>query len=58
MALIEGLTIELELSANHANVSILSRDSRQPIIAKPPAGGSFFFNTTDVATGVTVHAYK
>ena len=41
---IEGLKIELELSGSEANVnvSILSRDSRQPIIANPPAGGGYF----------------
>ena len=36
------LKIELELSASEANVSILSRDSQQPIIVKPPAGGGVF----------------
>ena len=39
---VEGLKIELELSANDANVCILSRDSRQLITAKPPAGGAVF----------------
>ena len=39
LILIEGLKIELELSASEANISILSHDSQQPIIAKPPAGG-------------------
>ena len=32
----------MELSASDANVSTLSRDSRQPIIAKPPAGGNVY----------------
>ena len=39
----EGLKIELKLlSVSDANVSILSRDSRQPIITKPQAGGGVF----------------
>ena len=36
---VEGLKIELELSASDANVSILSCDRGQPNIAKPPVGG-------------------
>ena len=40
--MLEGLKIEFELSASDANVSILSRNRWQPIIAKPPAGGGFF----------------
>ena len=38
----EGVQIELEHSASDANINILSRDSRQPIIVKPPSGGGFF----------------
>ena len=54
---LEGLKIELELSLSDANVGVLSRDSRQPIISKSPAGGGFL-NTSDVATQITVHAYN
>ena len=39
---LEGLTIELELSASDANVTILSRDSRQPMIEKSLAWGGVF----------------
>ena len=39
---LEGLKIELELSLSDTNFSVLSRDSRQPIISKPPAGGGVF----------------
>ena len=39
---LEGLKIELELSASDANVSILSCDSRQPITANLPAGCGVF----------------
>ena len=39
---VEGLKIKLELSASDANVSILSHDSGQPIIANPPVGGGVF----------------
>ena len=38
----EGRKIELELSASDANVSIFSRDSLQPVIAKPPAESGVF----------------
>ena len=41
-AILDGLKIEFELSVNDANVSILSRDSRQLIIAKLLAGGGVF----------------
>ena len=39
---LEGQKIELELSASDANVSIHSRDSRQPLIANALAGGGVF----------------
>ena len=39
---IEGLKIELELSASDANVNILSRGIRQPIVVNPTAGGGSF----------------
>ena len=39
---VEGRKIELELSASGTNVSILSRDSQQPIIAKPQAKGGVY----------------
>ena len=54
---LEGRKIELELSASDANVSILSRNSRQPITAKPPAENGLL-NTSYIATRVTVHVYK
>ena len=57
--MLEGRKIELEHSANDANVSILSCDSLQPIIANLPVQlQAGFLNTSDVATWVTVHAYK
>ena len=40
--LVKGLKIEFELSLSDANVGILTRDSQQPIISKPPAGGGVF----------------
>ena len=46
---LEGRKIELELSASDANISIISRESRQPIIAR---------HMSDVVTRLTVHAYK
>ena len=39
---LEGLKIELELSASGANFSILSPDGQQSIITNPPAGGGVF----------------
>ena len=42
LSLVEGRKIQMELSASDANVSILSSNSWQPIIAKPPAEGWVF----------------
>ena len=43
-----------ELSASDTNVSILSRDSRQPIIAKQPAKGRVFKHVrcSDLSNGM------
>ena len=42
VCIIEGRKIEVELSASEANICILSRDSQQPVIAKPQAEGAVF----------------
>ena len=53
---VEGLKIELELSASEASISVFWRDSRQPIIAKPQAVGRFFLTSQVQRVRVTVHA--
>ena len=52
---IEGLKIELELPANDANVSIISRNRRQLFIEKPSAGG-WVFKHVRCSDNVTAHA--
>ena len=53
---LQGRKIELELSTSDANVSIRSRDCRQPIIAKPPNGGGVFnyFRCSDSSNGTYI----
>ena len=50
--ILEELKIELALSASDANVSILSRGSRQAIKANPPAGGGDFKHIREVLASV------
>ena len=49
---VEGLKIELELSASDANVGILSSDSRQPIIEKSHQLEAGLLNKSDVVAHI------
>ena len=55
-----GQKIKLELSASESNISILSCDSRQPIIAKPQSEGGVFKHVrcSDLSNGTCMHTSR